>query len=160
MAKPNTTSGDGLPAPNGLDAVCQSLAALKDQLQRIIRSGGGEPTAGLLSAMSDDCPDAVIVCTPEAEIRIVNGVAARLTGYTTRELQTMTVWDLTHSSSQPHFDVLWREFIRAGRQRGVYTLQHRDGSLVEVDYCAEIRLVGELNVAVMRKATSAGNLPA
>ncbi|HUE89486.1 MAG TPA: PAS domain-containing protein [Vicinamibacterales bacterium] len=153
MAKPIRAASDGLPSPGDIEAACRSLAALKDQLKRLIsRPGGGEPGLGLLSALSDDCPDAVIACTPQAEIRVVNGAAARLTGYSTRELQALTVWDLTHASSQAHFDVLWREFLRAGRQRGAYTLRRRDGSPVEVAYCAETKFVGELSVAILRKS--------
>jgi PAS domain S-box-containing protein len=161
VAKPNR-SPQPLPGPADIDAACQSLTALKDQLTRLVRSGGGEPTAALLSAWADDCPDAVIICTPEAEIRAVNGAAARLTGYSTRDLQRLTVWDLTHGASQAHFDVLWREFLRAGRQRGTYTLRHRDGHLIEAAYCAEAKLIGNLNVGVMRKpdASVLGSVPA
>lgn len=150
MAKPNR-SRQALPGPADVDAACRSLTALKEQLTRLVRSGSGPPSPAVLSALSDECSDAVIICTPQAEIRAVNGAAARLTGFSTRELQTHTLWDLTHGSSQAHFDVLWREFLRAGRQRGTYTLRHRDGHAVEAAYCAEARLVGDLNVAVMRK---------
>jgi PAS domain S-box-containing protein len=156
VAKPNR-SRQALPGPTDIDAACRSLTALKDQLTRRLRSGGGEPDPAVLSAlsaMSDECPDAVIFCTSQAEIRVVNGAAARLTGYSTRDLQRLTVWDLTHGPSQAHFDVLWREFLRAGRQRGTYALRHRDGHAVEAAYCAEAKVVGDLNVAVMRKPTA------
>ena len=64
-----------------------------------------------------------LVSDDTAEIRMVNGAAARLTGLSTRELQTLTVWDITHTTSQMDFDVLWKEFLRAGRQRGSYALR-------------------------------------
>lgn len=155
MAKPNR-SRQALPGSADITAVCRSLTTLKDQLSRRLRSGGESDATVLsaLSAMSDECPDAVIFCTPQAEIRVVNGAAARLTGYSTRDLQKLTVWDLTHGSSQEHFDVLWREFLRAGRQRGTYTLRHRDGHAVEAAYCAEAKVVGDLNVAIMRNPTA------
>jgi PAS domain S-box-containing protein len=140
------------PGSDDIDAACRSLTALKEQLTRRVRAGSSDPTAALLSSWSDDCPDAVIICTREAEIRAVNGAAARLTGYSTRDLQRLTLWDLMHGSSQGHFDVLWREFLRAGRQRGTYTLRHREGHPIEAAYCAEAKLVGDLNVAVMRKS--------
>lgn len=150
VASPNEPTEAKPPAPEDINNACKSLAALKDLSNRLIRPGGGEPSHGLLSALSDDCPDAVIVCTPQAEIRVVNGMAARLTGYSTRELQTLTVWDITHGSSQARFDILWREFLRAGRQRGVYTVRRHDGRAVEVAYCAESRFAGELCVAILR----------
>lgn len=149
VASPNEPSEPRQPAPEDINKACESLARLKELLNRL-RSGGGEPTHEFLSALSDDCPDAVIVCTTGAEIRVVNGVAARLTGYSTRELQTLTVWDITHSSSQARFDVLWREFLRAGRQRGVYTVRRHDGRRIDVAYCAESRFAGELCLAILR----------
>jgi PAS domain S-box-containing protein len=139
-----------MPSAGDIEAACQSLQQLKQQLKNIVRSGGGEPNLALLSAAADDSPDAVVVCNNHAEIRMVNGVAARMTGFTTRELQTLTIWDITHSESQVDFDVLWREFLRAGRQRGIYTLRRKNGDPVHLAYCSEIRVLDDLHVSVMR----------
>jgi PAS domain S-box-containing protein len=153
MAKLGRAASGGLPSPEDIDAVCQSLADLRNRLARILRSSGGEPTVDVLSTLADDCPDAVIVCTTQAEIRVVNRAAARLTGYSVRELQTLTVWDLTPNASQTDFDVLWREFLRAGRQRGKYPIRRRNGSAIEAAYCAETRFAGDLTIAVLRQPT-------
>jgi PAS domain S-box-containing protein len=139
------------PLSDEIERACQSLQDLKNQLRHIARVGGGAPTAGLLLAAADDCPDAVIVADDEAHIRMVNGAAARLTGLSTRELQSLTIWDITHSASQVDFDVLWREFLRAGRQPGIYALRHRDGSAVEVAYCSEASVLPHQHVSVMRR---------
>jgi nitrogen-specific signal transduction histidine kinase len=85
---------------------CRALEELKRQLKSIAIVGGGSPTTGLLLAAVDDCAEAVIVSDNTAEIRMVNGVAARLTGHSTRELQRLTIWDITHATSQVDFDVL------------------------------------------------------
>jgi PAS domain S-box-containing protein len=137
--------------PLGIEHVCHSLEELSQRLKDLLRQGGGELTPALLTAAADDCPDAVIVCTDSAQIRVVNGAAARLTGLSTRALQSLTVWDITHPSSQGDFDVLWREFLRAGRQRGNYTVRHQDGSAVEVAYCAAVNVIPHLHLTVLRK---------
>ena len=152
VAGPKRPANAAPPSSRDIDAACRSLQDLKRHLHEIGRIGGGEPSSGLLSAAADDCLEAVFVCTDVAEIRMVNGAAARLTGYSTRELQASTWWDLTHSSSQSDFDVLWREFLRAGRQRGLYTLRYRDGSPLQVAYCSEAGVFRELCVTVVRKA--------
>jgi PAS domain S-box-containing protein len=137
----------------GIEQACHSLEELRQRLKDIIRQGGGEVTPALLTAAADDCPDAVLVCSNTAQIRVVNGASARLTGLSTRVLQTVTIWDITHSTSQGDFDVLWREFLRAGRQRGVYTLRYHDGSPVEVAYCAAVNVIPHLHLIVLRKLT-------
>ena len=143
-----------MPSLHDVDAACASLQDLKRQLQRLASLGGAAPSLGLLTATADDCTDAVILCTDRADIRAVNSAAARLTGYSARELQSITVWDITHSASQADFDVLWREFLRAGRQRGIYTVRRRDGSSVDVAYCAEARTFGDLHISILRQAPS------
>ena len=113
--------------------------------------GGGDVTEGLLQAASDDCPDAVLVTNREAQIVMVNGAAARLLGVSTRELQRLTVWDVTHPDSQAEFDVVWREFLRAGRQRGIFALRRHDGSAVEVAYCGQTDVLPNRLVLVLRR---------
>jgi len=97
----------------------------------------------------------VLVTDREAQIVMVNGVAARLLGTSTRELQRLTVWDLTHPDSQGEFDVLWREFLRAGRQRGVFAMRKHDGSAVEVAYCWQTDVLPNRLVLVLRRLTRA-----
>ena len=134
-----------------IETACQALDEIKRQTKRIARLGGGVPNAGLLLAAADDCPEAVMVTDNEAQIRMVNGSAARLTGLTTRELQSLTIWDVTHAASQVDFDILWKEFLRAGRQRGAYAFRHKNGTAVEVAYCAEANVIPQLHVFVLRK---------
>lgn len=137
--------------PTDVDIACQALQEIKRQLKNIASLGGGVPSLGLLVAAVDDCVEAVIVSDDSAEIKIVNGAAARLTGRSTRELQSMTVWDIGDPESQLNFDVLWKEFLRAGRQRGSYALRDRSGNSVEVAYCAEAHVLPERHVSVLRR---------
>ena len=151
MATPKRSGTPQVPAAHDSDLACQSLEDLRRRLKDIVRHGGGEPSVGLLTAAADDCPDAVLVCDNAADIQIVNGAAARLMGLSTRTLQSLTFWDITHPSSQADFEVLWREFLRAGRQRGIYTIRHVDGSAVDVAYCAATNVLPHLHITVLRK---------
>ena len=151
FAKGRPPSGRGLPvSPTDIDLACLALQEIKRQLKRISSVGGGGPTTGLLLAAVDDCPDAVIVSDDAAEIHMVNGATARLTGLSTRELQSLTMWDITHTTSQMDFDVLWKEFLRARRQRGHYALRNRNGEPVEVAYCSETHVLPGHHVSVLR----------
>lgn len=136
-----------------VEIACRALSEIKRQMASIARVGGGEPTSGLLLAAVDDCAEAVIVCDGAAEIRMANGQAARMLGLTIRELKSLTVWDITYTTAQVDFEALWREFLRAGRQRGQYTLRTRDGLPVEVAYCAEAHLLPGQHVSVLRPPT-------
>ena len=138
-------------APQPTDLACEALQEIRRQLSNLARLGGGVVTPGLLQAAIDDCPDAVIVTDPRAQIVMVNGPAARLVGISTRELQQLTVWDITETTFQADFDILWKEFLRAGRQRGQYALRHAQGSVVEVAYCAEVNILGDRNISILRR---------
>ena len=56
-----------------------------------------------------------------------------------------------HVSVQGDFDVLWKEFLRAGRPRGQYAVRHRDGSIVEVAYCSQTNVLPDRHVIVLRR---------
>jgi PAS domain S-box-containing protein len=129
---------------------CEALADLRRQLTSLSRIGSGVLHPGLLQAAVDDCPEPVVVANRDAQIVMVNGVVGRLLGTSTRELQQLTIWDITHVSVQGDFDVLWKEFLRAGRQRGQYAVRHRDGSIVEVAYCSQANVLPDRHVIVLR----------
>jgi hypothetical protein len=52
-------------------------------------------------------------------------------------------------------NVLWKEFLRAGRQRGNYAIRLRSGDPVEVAYCAEAHVLPGRHVSVLRKRAMA-----
>jgi PAS domain S-box-containing protein len=149
-----TASRPSVLAAADIDMACESLTRLKQAVESSAASWtmGGSLTR--LTPHADAVDDGVIFCNDAADILMVNAAAARLTGYSATELQALTVWDITHGASQPDFDVLWREFLRAGRQLGVYTLRTREGEPLDVAYCSEARLAGHLHVAVLRLLTT------
>ena len=148
---PTTATQEPLKAPQPTDLACEALQDLRRQLGNLARLGGGAVTPGLLQAAIDDCADAVIVTNQRAQIVMVNGAAARLVGLSTRDLQKLTVWDITHTTFQADFDVLWREFLRAGKQRGEYAVRHADGSVVDVAYCAEVNVIPDRHISIYRR---------
>ena len=154
---PRTRAATSVPphsSPTDTELACRALEHIKHQLQKVAELGGGKPIRALLVSAADDCPDAVIVTDDSADIHVVNSAATRLTGLSSQELRSLSIWDLTHPVSQADFDVLWKEFLRAGRQRGLYSVTGRDGSAVEVAYCAETNVLPQQHVAVLRKTTS------
>jgi PAS domain S-box-containing protein len=140
-----------MPVGQHIELACRALTDIGTQLTNVARYGGGEITSGLLQAAVDDCPEAVFVTDREAQIVMVNGVAARLLGTSTRQLQRLTFWDITHVSLQNNFDVLWKQFLRSGRQRGQYAVRHEDGGMVEVAYCSQTHVIPERHVVVLRR---------
>lgn len=139
------------PSSTEVSLACEALQDILQHLTALGRMGGGAVSGGLLQAAIDDCPDAVVVADSNARIVMVNGAVARLLGISTRELQALTLWDIMHTSSQPDFEVLWREFLRAGRQRGAYALRHHSGSEVSVAYCCRRDVLPDQHVWVLRR---------
>jgi PAS domain-containing protein len=131
-----------------IELACRALQQLRRQLADEAPTGTATPE--LLQASIDEASDPVLVVDQTARIVMVNGPVARLLATSTRALKTLTIWDITHSSYQADFDVLWREFLRAGRQLGRYGLRHANGSVVEVAYCAEARTLGDWAVIFLR----------
>ena len=131
------------------ELACKALEELRQKLQALARMGPLTPS--LLQAAADDCSCPVIVADNRAQILMVNGPAARLIGTSTRDLLKLTVWDITHTAYQADFDVLWREFLRAGRQRGRYGVRHNSGDVVEVSYCAEADVLPGRSVVVLNR---------
>ena len=58
-----------------------------------------------------------------------------------RQRKKHCAWDISDPTTQVSFDVLWKEFLRAGRQRGTYAVRNRSGDPVEVAYCAEAHVL-------------------
>jgi PAS domain S-box-containing protein len=80
-----------------------------------------------------------------------NAAATALTGFSRRELLGYTVWDIIPASNEREAEVLWRAFIRMGRQEGAITLRRRDGTEIAAQYLATSNLVPGIHVSVMAK---------
>lgn len=62
--------------------------------------------------------------------------ACELLGYTREELLSLSVWDLTPALNEIDGLLMWQEFIRVGAQAGIYWLQRKDGTTIEVEFRA------------------------
>jgi PAS domain S-box-containing protein len=80
-----------------------------------------------------------------------NASAAELTGYSRRELLNASVFDITPPVDEREVEILWRAFLRTGRQDGEVTLRRRDGSQVVSRYLAATNLVPGIHVSVLAK---------
>jgi PAS domain S-box-containing protein len=80
-----------------------------------------------------------------------NASAAELTGYSRRELLTASIFDITPPVEEREMEILWRAFLRTGRQAGEVTLRRRDGSQVVSRYLATTNVVPGVHVTVLAK---------
>lgn len=80
-----------------------------------------------------------------------NAAAAALTGFSRRELLGYSVWDLIPPADERETEVLWRAFLRIGRQEGDITLRRRDGSNIAARYLSGTNLLPGVHVSVLAK---------
>ena len=80
-----------------------------------------------------------------------NAAATALTGFSRRELLGYSVWDIIPASDEREAEVLWRAFIRIGRQEGDIKLRRRDGSEINARYVAGSNLVPGVHVSLLAK---------
>jgi len=80
-----------------------------------------------------------------------NASAAELTGYSRRELLMASIFDITPPIDEREVEILWRAFLRTGRQDGEVTLRRRDGSQVVSRYLATTNVVPGVHVSVLAK---------
>ena len=80
-----------------------------------------------------------------------NSAAVELTGYSRRELLASSVFDITPAVDEREVEILWRAFLRTGRQDGEMTIRRRDGSQVTSRYLATTNVVPGIHVSVLAK---------
>jgi PAS domain S-box-containing protein len=81
-----------------------------------------------------------------------NTAAAQLTGYSRTELLSLSVFDVTPAGDEKDNALLWRAFLRIGRQAGEIVLRRKDGSLVTGSYIAATHLIPGVHVSIIRTA--------
>jgi PAS domain S-box-containing protein len=80
-----------------------------------------------------------------------NSAATELTGYSRRELLAASVFDITPPVDEREMELLWRAFLRVGRQDGEITIRRRDGSQVSSHYMATTNVIPGVHVSVLAK---------
>jgi PAS domain S-box-containing protein len=81
-------------------------------------------------------PVAVLLADDEGGYFDANRVACELTGYSRAELLKLGLADLTPGADDAVRERLWKDFIRARAQSGIFTLRRKDRRLVNAEYSA------------------------
>ena len=80
-----------------------------------------------------------------------NRAACRLTGYSRKQLLSLSVWDVIPPEREHETDVLWRSFLRAKTQSGTIKLKTRDDQQVAADYAARVNVVPGAHVSLLKR---------
>ena len=80
-----------------------------------------------------------------------NPAATELTGFSRRELLASSVFDITPPVDEKDIALLWRAFLRTGRQDGDIVIHRRDGTQVSGRYMAATNVIPGVHVSVMAK---------
>ena len=80
-----------------------------------------------------------------------NAAANELTGFSRRELLAASVFDITPAVDEKDVALLWRAFLRTGRQEGDIVIRRRDGSQIAGRYLAATNVIPGVHVSVMAK---------
>jgi PAS domain S-box-containing protein len=123
------------------------VEALVRDAQALARAGE-EPLVAL-RALIDRLSFAALIADDDGAYVLTNAAATRLTGYSTRELSRLWVWDLTSDPNKHHVETLWRAFIQQRGQRGDYTLVTKAGRVVTAEYAARANVLPHLHVSIL-----------
>ena len=96
-------------------------------------------------------PYAVLLADNTGRYIGANAAAAELTGFSRRELLTLSVFDITPPPDEKDIALLWRAFLRTGRQEGDIVIHRRDGSQVTGRYMAVTNVIPGVHASVMAK---------
>ena len=109
-------------------------------------------TLETLSRCIRDLPVAALVTDKTGSYVITNAIASRLTGYSADELRSMSVWDVSLPVQEHETDVLWRNFVQAGAQRGTVKLKTKKGAVVPARYVAKSNVLPGLHISLLQLA--------
>jgi PAS domain S-box-containing protein len=112
-----------------------------------------QPTSiDALSRYVRDLAVAALVTNNVGSYVITNTAASRLTGYSADELCKMSVWDVSLPTNDRETDVLWRNFVHVGTQRGTVKLKTKKGSVVSARYVAKSHVLPGFHISLLRRA--------
>lgn len=81
-----------------------------------------------------------------------NPAAAELTGFSRSELLALSFFDITPTGDEKDNALLWRAFLRVGRQAGEIVLRRKDGSMVTRSYMAASHVIPGVHVSIISTA--------
>jgi PAS domain S-box-containing protein len=92
---------------------------------------------------------ALLVADDSGRFCEVNDAAVSLLKYSKPELMQRHVWDITVGAQQKEARLLWNEFIKEGRQTGVYQVRRSDGRQVTVQYEATANIQPGRHISIL-----------
>ena len=96
-------------------------------------------------------PYAVLLTDNTGRYIGANPAASELTGFSRRELLTLSMFDITPSPDEKEVALLWRAFLLTGRQDGNIILRRSDGTQILSRYMATTNIIPGVHVAVLAK---------
>jgi DNA-binding CsgD family transcriptional regulator len=102
----------------------------------------------------DGAPMPTLLIDGARHVRLANQAAVELLGLAPEALSDSRLDDLFTVEAQAAWDAAWARFVSAGYARGSVSLEHRDGSAVEVQYSAIALIEGELYLVTLFQAAA------
>jgi PAS domain S-box-containing protein len=96
-------------------------------------------------------PYAVLFANNTGRYIGANAAAIELTGFSRRELLAASVFDITPPTDEKDLTLLWRAFLRIGRQEGEVVIRRRDGTQIAGRYLAATNIIPGVHVSVLAK---------
>ncbi len=104
-------------------------------------------------ALFNDAVDAILFIDDEGRYVDANLAASKLTGYARDELLGMHFWDITPPDHVAAGQELWKEFVKAGKSSGEYTLLTKDGTEIIADYRILANVTPGVHFSVLHDVT-------
>jgi len=100
-----------------------------------------------LASQLEHVPACVLIADDAGRYVAANDRACALTGYPRAELLRTSVADLTAPNEFARYERLWDAFVGTTKQRGVYNIVRKDGSVVKVRYFAYADLAPGIHIS-------------
>ena len=120
--------------------------------ERVGSARGPDP---LFRAVFAESLDAIVLADDEARYVEANPAACALFGRSREEMLRRRVPELAPPSLRPDAERAWREFRKAGSQKGEFEVARPDGSIRMVEYSAKADVVPGRHLSILRDVTEA-----
>ena len=133
----------GIPTQPMPDTFDPEVERLRAELQ------GDAAQLGRVAPHLERIAASVLIVDDGGHYVAVNDKACELTGYSRDELLRKVVADLTPPHAIDVYERLWDSFVRSTKQYGFYKIRRKDGSVINVTYCAYTDLTPGIHVSFM-----------
>lgn len=103
-----------------------------------------------LGAIFEHALDAILIAADDGRYLDANPAACALLGYPRDEMLRLTVIDLTPEPQRFLFPQAWKDFLDLGAMSGEYTVRHRNGTPIPVEFRAVANVLPGEHLSVLR----------